>query len=356
MSEAGPARILVVDDEAFNRDVLVQEIEDLGHAVITAEDGISALELLARDPVDLVLLDIMMPGMTGFEVLSRLADDEHLWEIPVIVISALHDIDAVARGIELGALDYLPKPFEPRILEARIGASLERARWASQERRYLEEIERQRQRADEVLQALLPQEAVSELTSTGAVEPRFHAGVAVMFLDIAGFTPLTLATPLPDVIAGLTRFVDLAERVVEEQGLEKIKTVGDAVIVTGDLLRPHPDPVAACAACAEALVAGMAEIQPGWRLRGGVSFGPVVSGVIGRKRFGFDVWGETVNAAARLSGLPGTDALYFDAAAYARLDREAVSIGTQPLKGLGDVEVRRLDLGRAAGGQTLASG
>ena len=341
---ADRARILVVDDEAFNRDVLVQEIEDLGHDVITAVDGVEALEVLARDSVDLVLLDIMMPGLSGYEVLRRLAADEARREIPVIVISALHDIEAVAKGIELGALDYLPKPFEPMILEARIEAALERGRWKSQERRYLAEIERQRQRADELLSALLPQEAVAELTATGTVQPRFHAQVAVMFLDIAGFTPLTLATPLPEVMAGLTRFVDLAERVVEDQGLEKIKTVGDAVIVTGDLLRPHPDPVAACAACAEALVAGMARIQLGWRLRGGVSYGSVVSGVIGRRRFGFDVWGQTVNAAARLAALPGTDRLYVDAAAYPHLGREAVSIGTRPLKGLGEVEVRRLDL------------
>ena len=139
---AAPARILIVDDEPFNRDVLAQELELLEHE-LTAVHGRDALEVLRREAVDLILLDIMMPEIDGFEVLRRLKNDAELRHIPVIMISALDDIDSVVRCIELGADDYLPKPFDPVLLKARIGACLEKKRWRDQEVAYLERIEGQ---------------------------------------------------------------------------------------------------------------------------------------------------------------------------------------------------------------------
>ena len=115
-----PARILIVDDEPFNRDVLVQELELLDHEGVTAIHGREALDRLFGEPVDLILLDIMMPEMDGFEALRRLKDDPRLRHIPVIMISALDDIDSVVRCVELGADDHLPKPFDPVLLKARI--------------------------------------------------------------------------------------------------------------------------------------------------------------------------------------------------------------------------------------------
>ncbi|MEM1313414.1 MAG: response regulator [Pseudomonadota bacterium] len=344
----GPAAtILVVDDEAFNRDVLTQEIEDLGHAALAVASGAEALRAVAERPVDLVLLDIMMPGMDGYEVLRRLVSDPALRDTPVIVVSAMHDIESVARGIELGAVDYLPKPFEPRLLAARIDASLERGRWRAKEQRYIAEIERQRRLADQLLDAILPPDAVTELKRDGAVAPRAHESVAVMFLDIVGFTSLAEHQDPARLIEPLTDFTELAEACAAEHGLEKIKTLGDAVIITGDLIRPHADPVAACAACAQGVVQGMTERHPDWRLRGGLALGPVVSGVIGRARYGFDIWGRTVNAAARLSGIEGRDALYLDHAAAARLEgrHPTEPIGTIELKGLGPVSVSRVPIG-----------
>lgn len=120
------ARILIVDDQSENREVLQRRLEKEGHACLSAGDGTTALECLAGGEFDLVLLDIIMPDMDGREVLRRIKADEKLRHIPVIMISALDQLENVVECIELGAEDYLPKPFNPVLLRARIGASLER--------------------------------------------------------------------------------------------------------------------------------------------------------------------------------------------------------------------------------------
>ncbi|MDQ6764692.1 MAG: SpoIIE family protein phosphatase [Verrucomicrobiota bacterium] len=127
--------LLVVDDVQNNRDVLSRRLERQGYAVVTAEDGKQALEKLRAQAFDLVLLDIMMPEMDGYEVLQRLKADEALRHIPVIMISALSELDSVVRCIGLGAEDYLSKPFEPTLLKARIGACLEKKRARDREQK-----------------------------------------------------------------------------------------------------------------------------------------------------------------------------------------------------------------------------
>lgn len=133
--------VLIVDDEPFNVDYLEQELEDLDYQTVSAFDGQEALEQVEAHSPDLILLDIMMPVMDGFEVLDRLKADKKTRNIPVIVISAMSDIDSVAKGISLGAEEYLPKPFEPVLLEARIQACLEKKRLRDQELDYLEQVE-----------------------------------------------------------------------------------------------------------------------------------------------------------------------------------------------------------------------
>ena len=118
----GRPTILIVDDEPFNVDYLEQELEDIECETISAGNGPEALKRVAESVPDLILLDIMMPKMDGFQVLARLKADEKLREVPVIVVSALNDTRNVARGIEMGAEDYLPKPFDPVLLHARVNA------------------------------------------------------------------------------------------------------------------------------------------------------------------------------------------------------------------------------------------
>jgi CheY-like chemotaxis protein len=134
------ASVLVVDDDRINRMVLSNELELEGHRVATAEDGGHALEALRAEPFDVVLLDVLMPEVDGYETLARIERDENLRHVPVIMISALEEIESVVRCIEMGAADYLPKPFDPVLLRARINGCLTKKRLHDLEREYIEQV------------------------------------------------------------------------------------------------------------------------------------------------------------------------------------------------------------------------
>ena len=138
--EGGRGKLLVVDDNALNRDLLARHLLREGHTVALAENGRRALALIGAEPFDLVLLDLIMPEMNGYEVLQHLKGDVAHRDIPVIMISALDEIDSVVRCVEAGAEDYLPKPFNPVLLRARIGASLEKKRLRDAEVEYLRNV------------------------------------------------------------------------------------------------------------------------------------------------------------------------------------------------------------------------
>ncbi|HJR15161.1 MAG TPA: SpoIIE family protein phosphatase [Rhodanobacteraceae bacterium] len=151
-----PARILVVDDNEANRDLLVRRLQRQGHQMATAENGRIALDMLAQARFDLVLLDIMMPEMNGYEVLEHLKADDALRHLPVILISALDDAESVTKGIALGADDHLPKPFDRQILNARVTASLAKKRLHDREQLYARSLEREMDIAREIQAGFLP--------------------------------------------------------------------------------------------------------------------------------------------------------------------------------------------------------
>jgi phosphoserine phosphatase RsbU/P len=156
---AGNGALLVVDDNEDNRYTLTRRLTREGYQNLTvAADGRQALELLATRSFDLVLLDVMMPGLNGYEVLERMRADSRLRHVPVIMISAVDEIESVIRCIELGAEDYLPKPFNPTLLRARVGASLEKKRLRDETVSYLEQIEGELQAARQIQLSMVPTE------------------------------------------------------------------------------------------------------------------------------------------------------------------------------------------------------
>ncbi|HEX6015307.1 MAG TPA: adenylate/guanylate cyclase domain-containing protein [Geminicoccaceae bacterium] len=343
---AGRPMVLIVDDEPFNVDLLEQELELLDYATVAAADGRQALERLAAEPIDLVLLDIMMPELDGYQVLLRIKADPGLRHIPVIMVSALSELDSVVRCIELGAEDHLPKPFEPVLLRARVGACLEKKRLHDHEREHLAEIDRQRGRAEALLHAILPAAAVEELIRSGSVAPRRHDEVVVMFADVVGFTGFCETHAPEEVVESLHRLALGFEELTAWHGLEKIKTVGDALMATAGLLVPSEDPVMASLRCAAATVAAARALPSRWEMRIGIHIGPVVAGVLGREKFSYDLWGDTVNVTARLAAFGTEPGIHLSAAAWRRVaDRaRAIRLGPVPIKGKGEMEVWRLEL------------
>jgi adenylate cyclase len=341
---AASGSLLVVDDNALNRDVLARRLERLGYSVATAEHGRQALEMLRAAPYDLVLLDILMPEMDGYQVLVQLKADDHLRHIPVVVLSAVDELESVVRCVELGADDYLPKPFNPALLRARIGASLEKKRLRDQEVWYRQQIEAERQRADELLHVILPDEIVRELKTTDAVQPRRYEHVAVLFCDIVGFTPYCDQRQPQEVLTSLQQLVEAYEDLAARYEMQKIKTIGDAFMAVAGLLTPVENPVLNCVRCGLEMIAVAPRLAAQWNVRVGVHVGPVVAGVLGRRQYLFDLWGDTVNTAARMesSGVAGTVTLSRAAWDEVASHFPGQRVGTIPVKGKGDLEVFRI--------------
>jgi len=338
--------LLVVDDNEMNRDLLSRRLERQGYTVAIAGDGREALEKMRAEAFDLVLLDVMMPEMNGYQTLEHIKADPVLRHVPTIMISAIDEIDSIVRCIELGAEDYLPKPFNPVLLKARVGAVLEKKLLRDQEQAYLAQIQIEKQRADDLLHVILPDNIVAELKATNMVKPRRHDNVAVLFCDIVDFTAYCDRREPEEVIGYLQQLIEIFEAIADRNGLEKIKTVGDSFMSTAGLLRPMDNPVLNCVRCGLEMVSVTPSFTPMWQVRVGVHVGPVVAGVIGRQQYQFDVWGDTVNMAARIESVGISNAVNVSSDAWQQIAHlcRGESIGLVQVKGKhGEIELFRVD-------------
>ena len=302
-------RILVVDDNAGNRDLLSRQLSRQGHSVASAPDGQSALDLLRAEAFDLVLLDMMMPVLDGYATLVTLKTDPSLNHLPVIMISALDELASAVRCIERGAEDFLPKPFNPTLLRARIGAGLSKKRFLDKERAYLADIQSERAKSDRLLLNILPVPVSDRLKRGEEPIVDFIPEATVLFADIVGFTRIAASLPPADVVARLNEIFSEFDQAAANLGLEKIKTIGDAYMVAGGVPLSLPDHAPRCAELALAMLdlitAFNARHAADWNIRIGIHSGPLVAGIIGTRKFAYDVWGDTVNVASRLESQGG---------------------------------------------------
>jgi class 3 adenylate cyclase/CheY-like chemotaxis protein len=336
-----PGSLLIVDDNADNRDILARLLVQQRHRVATAADGLQALKMLQAQAFDVVLLDMVMPQMDGYKVLRTIKKDAQLRNIPVIMISALDEIDRVARCIERGAEDYLPKPVNPVVLRARLNSCLEKKRFRDKEAAYLDEIEKERKRSDTLLHVILPKTIVKELKTSGHVKPRRHENVAVLFADIVGFTSYCDQRPPEEVVKYLQQLVEDWEVLAGRHQVDKIKTIGDAFMAVAGLLRSVPSPVLQCVRFGLEMFAVLQRLPTKWDVRVGIHAGPVVAGILGRRQYQFDLWGDTVNTAARMesNGVPGAVTLSSEAWKQIADQARGESLGVVPVKGKGELEI-----------------
>jgi adenylate cyclase len=300
--------VLVVDDDRINRMLLTRNLEAEGHAVTTAENGRAALELLEGDLPDVILLDILMPELDGFAVLDQVKGDPRLRDIPVIMISAVDEMDSVVRCIEAGAEDYLPKPFDPTLLRARINAGLMKRRLAQAEQG----------RVRDVFARFLPETVVDEVMRDTNGEPRL-GGVrlvgTVLFSDLRGFTTFAEQTA-PDVVVDVLNhyFSEMSDAILDNGGT-LLGFLGDGILAV------FGAPIASDDHADRALVVArqlLNERLPrfnawarselgedaGFRMGIGVCSGPFMSGNVGSaRRLEYTAIGDPVNTAARLQDL-----------------------------------------------------
>jgi signal transduction histidine kinase len=229
------AQVLIVEDNPDNRDVLRRRLEREGHAVHEAENGAAALDALRSRPFDLVLLDILMPVMDGYEVLTAMKADTELREVPVIMISALGEMQSVVRCIQAGAEDYLPKPFDPVLLRARIGASLEKKWLRDAERERTRELEETLRQLRETQAQLIVQE---KMASLGALTAGIAHEIKNPLNFVTNFAQLTVDL-VADLKEDLARGMDVEDLLADLTGnAEKIRQHGQRAdnIVRGMLM------------------------------------------------------------------------------------------------------------------------
>jgi adenylate cyclase len=297
-------RILVVDDNHSMRDLVARRLVREGHRVSTCGSGQAALDRTAEGSFDLLLLDLMMPGMDGLEVLKRLKARASTRAVPVIVISALDQIDAAVRCIEAGADDFLSKPLNETLLRARIASSLERKFLRDREQDAVRRLQLEQERSEMLLRNVLPAGVVQRLRRGEAVVADHFDEVTVLFCDLVGFTALSARLEPTETLDLLNEIFSGFDRLAEENGLEKIKTIGDAYMVVGGL----PEPVNDHARRVVTMACGMPDVLASagngttLGMRIGIDTGPAVAGIIGTHKFFYDVWGDTVNTASRLEG------------------------------------------------------
>ena len=304
-------RLLLADDDAVNRDLLERRLDRLGYSVVSCSDGREVLPALKKGNIELVLLDLLMPGIDGYEVLNQMKADPALRHIPVIIISAMDRLEGIVRCVEIGAEDYLPKPFEPVLLRARIGAALEKKRLRDWEQIYLQQIEDERKKSDQLLLNILPRAIADRLKQGEKLIVDSFPDVTVMFADLVGFTTLSLHIAPSLVVRLLDEIFSLFDDLAVRHGLEKIKTIGDAYMAVAGLPFPRADHAEAVARMALEMQSAIEQFNQRHRIslqmRIGINTGPVIAGIIGRNKFSYDLWGDTVNTASRMEshGVPG---------------------------------------------------
>jgi class 3 adenylate cyclase/CheY-like chemotaxis protein len=325
------ATLLIVDDNEGNRDLLARRLGRAGYqSILVAEGGRQALELARQRECHLILLDVMMPDLDGISVLREIKQDPRLRDVPVVMLSAVDDVASVATCIELGAEDYLPKPFEQCILEARIRGSLERERLrnldkyrAKELEEALRQVDKAHQLSEKLLRNILPDTVASELQEKQSVDPMYFEDVTIVFTDFVGFTRATEELPAEELVGVLNDYFSEMDRITERYGLEKLKTIGDSYMYVGGLpVRNPAHPVDAVLAAIEIIdfvTARQRSGGGGWGIRVGVHTGPVIAGVVGLRKFAFDIWGESVNLASRMESSGVRDRVSLSGRTYTRV-------------------------------------
>jgi len=342
VAESG-ARLLVVDDNKVNRLLLIRGVELMGHRAAGAENGRVALEMLEREPFDLMLLDIAMPEMDGFQVLERLLANTRLRDLPVIVTSAVEGLDSVVRCIELGADDYLHKPVNPVLLRARVNSSLEKKRLRDTQR--------------ELVRRFATSEVAQDLQQSGFALGGKHVMATVMFSDIRGFTAICASQPPDETIELLNTYYTLMFDAISGRGGVVNQMIGDGLMAVFGAPLPLADAAGSAVRAAldmiemiellavERAAARKAPIRIGI----GIASGEMIAGYTGTQhRATYTCVGNTVNLAARLEAhtKEAQRSILIDADTLAALppDVRIEVLGRVPLKGMSEpVEVFSID-------------
>jgi class 3 adenylate cyclase len=304
--------VLVVDDSRTLRMLLIRELNAIGIVKITeAVNGQDAMNKIHAEQFDLMLIDMEMPELDGLEVLKLVKADALLRNLPVIVISGAEQFDKTVECIQVGAEDYLPKPFNSVLLRARVFSSLEKKRLRDIDQGRIVELQKEKEllsleqmKTDKLMLNILPKPIADRLKRGESNIAGNYPEVTVLFSDLVGFTKMSSQKSAGDLVKLLNDLFSRFDQRAESLGLEKIKTIGDAYMAVGGLPIPRSDHADICAEMALGMFDDLMEFNQQYdaelAMRIGLNTGPVVAGVIGFTKFSYDLWGNTVNTASRM--------------------------------------------------------
>ena len=313
---SGKGTILIVEDDSSNLELLDKIISKSMHQTYCAASAKAGLEFL-KDPqidIDIVLLDLIMPEMNGFELLKIIKDDNALHHIPVIMLSGMDDLEATAECINIGADDFLFKPISTVLLNARIKNALEKKFFHDKELKYQEQIKIEQEKSDKLLLNILPRSIAERLKNGESLIADDFEDSTVLFADLAGFTKLSSTISATDVVMQLNSIFSLFDGLIVKYSLEKIKTIGDCYMLAGGVPKPisnHAESVVKMALdMLETIEQINTKTDQSLKIRIGINSGPVSAGVIGKEKFIYDLWGDTVNVASRMETFGANDKIH----------------------------------------------
>jgi class 3 adenylate cyclase len=305
-------KVLVVDDSRTLRRILIRELNNVGITNITeVADGYEAIEKAKSENFDLMLLDMEMPELDGLDTLRVIKSEPELKYLPVIVVSSAEEFDKTVECIQIGAEDYLPKPFNPVLLRARVFSSLEKKRLRDLDRERILQLQKEKEllnieqlKTEKLMLNILPRPIAERLKKGESNIAGSYPEVTILFSDLVGFTKMSSGKTAQELVKLLNDLFSRFDQRAENLGIEKIKTIGDAYMAVGGLPIPRADHAEIVADMALGMFEDLRDFNEKnameLNMRIGLNSGPVVAGVIGFTKFAYDLWGNTVNTASRM--------------------------------------------------------
>jgi adenylate cyclase len=387
-------KILIADDSPLQASLLKRILTRMQISVVATKDGVEALEMLNKQDFNLVITDVNMPRMNGYELCQSIKAGPKK-NTPVILCTTLSSPQDLIRGIEAGADNYVIKPYrEDNIISVvneflnnpiktsppltteqvmfkgesfTIGASrqnivnfllatyqnvYDQNQELSQLREDLEKAIEQvkivQKEQENVLLNIFPEKVVQELMAYGSVSPQKYDDASVMFLDFVGFTKSSKNLSPQTLVEALNFYFENFDSIIERHKLERIKTLGDGYMCAGGLPIANKTHAVNCAYAALEILEFLKntadefqkKFQISWKLRIGINSGPLIAGVIGKKRFAYDIWGDTVNLASRMESHCEPNKINISSSTYEKIKNSinCVSRGNVPIQNKEGIE------------------
>jgi CheY-like chemotaxis protein/class 3 adenylate cyclase len=310
--------VLIVDDSKENAAILFRLLTQTGFETLIAENGEKALQVCELTPPDLILLDVMMPGINGFEVCKQLKSEAKTQQIPIIFMTALSDTIDKIKAFTIGAADYITKPIQQKELLARVNAHLKLHKLKQQLQaqniqlqqktieleKNNELIKLEKQKSDELLLNILPIRIAKNLKETGKTQPEYFENVTVLFSDMIDFTYTSSKLEPEILIDELNTIFTAFDNIIEKNKCERIKTIGDAYLCVCGLPEENPyhaeNIVYSAIEFIDYLKQRNKTAKIKWEIRIGIHTGKVIAGIVGIKKYIYDVFGDTINITSRM--------------------------------------------------------